>query len=155
MLSPCGPLIQYTALYAPPRLVKAILLCARPVFTYSCALFFRSASPHLSSHGGHGLTASTPCPSLPFTHSNSPTVTGIPIDVNCARPDIVWLSSRESDVVERSYIPARELSETMRALLYNLDNTITLRAKSDQRAWNLSLEVQGVHGDVNVIVTEA
>ena len=42
------------------------------------------------------------------------------------RRDVVWLSSGESDIVGRSYTPARELRDAMSALLYNLDNTITL-----------------------------
>lgn len=40
--------------------------------------------------------------------------------------DVVWLPSGGSDILGRSYTPARELREAMSALLYNLDNTITL-----------------------------
>ena len=115
-----------------------ILVRACPVFTYSCDLFYGLVGSHLSSHCGQKLTGSKPCPSLPFTHSNSSVVvTGIPTDVNweaLKRPDVVLLSSLESDILGCSFTPARELSDAMSALLYNLDNTITLKAKEDQRA---------------------
>ena len=101
-------------------------------YTSSFHAFLRllRVSQRLSQlNGGHGLTDSAPCPSPPFTHSNSLVVTGIPIDVNWGvlkRRDVVWLPSGKSDIVGRSYTPARELRDTMSALLYNLDNTITL-----------------------------
>jgi hypothetical protein len=82
-------------------------------------------------HGGQSLTDSEHCSSFPFIHSKSyaPVVTGIPTDVNWAvwkRPVVVWPSSCEFDICERSYTPARELSDDISALLYNLDNTMTL-----------------------------
>ena len=64
---------------------------------------------------------------------------------------VVLVSSRDSD----TYTPARELSDAMSALLYNLDNTITLRTKPDQRWRSLSKIQVGVHGEVNGIVADA
>jgi hypothetical protein len=103
----------------------------------------------------YSLTNSAPCLSLPFTRSTPYVVIATPTDVNWAvlRPEAGLLSSHESDIVGRSYAVVRELSDAMSALLYNLDITITLQAKSHQQAWNLSLEVQntvGVHEHVNV-----
>jgi hypothetical protein len=70
----------------------------------------------------------------------SPIVTGIPTDVNWAesqRLDVSQLSLRDSDV-KRSDTRAREFSDAISELLYNLDNTIDLRAKPDQQPRNLS-----------------
>ena len=67
--------------------------------------------------------------------------TGMPTDVNWAvskDSEAVQLSPRKSDIVGRSFTLARELSDTTSASLYNLGNTISLQAKSDQRAWRLS-----------------
>ncbi len=111
-------------------------------------LFFsyKLASPHYTLQDGQGLTESVLCSSLLFTSRSSVLVaTGIPTDVNWAvwrRPVVAWLSSRESNAAWRSYKPTRELSDDMSALLYNLDNTITLQAKPGQRARNLSSDAQ-------------
>jgi hypothetical protein len=129
-----GVLLQYSVPYTLLELLKAMLARTCPAFTCSCDVL---ASPHPSSRSGHSLTNATSCPSFPFAPPKSSVVTGIPTDVNWAvlkRPDVVQPPSRESDPIESSFIAARELSDATSALLYNLGNTITLRAKPDQRA---------------------
>ena len=120
-----------------------MLASTRPVFTESCGLLYGLVSPHHGSHGGHSLTNSMPCPSLPFgvRPSESYVVTGMPTDVNWAvlkGPDAVQLSPRKSNIVKRSCTLARVLSDATSALLYNLGNIIILRAKPDRRAWRPS-----------------
>ena len=126
-----GVLLQYTL---PYTLLELLIARTCPAFTCSCNVL---ASPHPSSHSRCSLTNATSCPSFSFAPPKSYVVTGIPTDVNWAvlkRPDVVQPPSRESDLVGSSFIAARELSDATSALLYNLGNTITLRAKPDQRA---------------------
>lgn len=91
----------------------------------------------------------------------SSVVRAIPTDVNWAvlkYPDVS--SPRELDGSSgRSYTPARELSDAMRALLYNFDNTIALRPGAKGQLRDPGREVtkkkKGAHGDVEVVIGEA
>ncbi len=76
--------------------------------------------------------------------STVPVVIGTPTDVNWAVGGGLLLRGtlRASNAEVRSYTPTRELSDDMSALLYNLDNTITLQEKPGQRARNLSSDAQ-------------
>lgn len=69
------------------------------------------------------------CTTVPLALAESSAVTAIPTDVNWT----VSLCQRELDGRFRSYTPARELSDAMSALLYNLDNMVALGPKLDQR----------------------
>lgn len=147
--------MQYSVPYTLLELLKAKLARTCPAFTCSCNM---SASPHPSSRSGHSLTDATSCPSFSFAPPKSAVVMGIPTDVNWAvlkRPDVVQPPSRESDLVGSSFIAARELSDATSALLYNLGNTITLRAKLKSASVKPVENTVGVHADVDVIVTVA
>jgi hypothetical protein len=89
----------------------------------------------------------------------SSAATGIPTDVNCTVLKYPSVSSpRDLDTGNRSYTPARELSDAMSALLYNFDNTIALRPeiKVSREALNEKRrERRGAHGDVDVVMRGA
>jgi hypothetical protein len=125
----CFVVIQCSLHSAEVGQDNCICTCTSCLHVFLCRVL-RVSRPHLRSHDGQSLTDSELCPSFPFIHPKSSVVIGTPTDVNWAvLKRVVRVSSRDSD----TYTPARELSDAMRALLYNLDNTITLRTKPDQR----------------------